>query len=67
MRDRRTGVRGGVQVSWLSHNLFSGGGSWGLHPVRNPRFGSFRIQTLENLSAAVKLPIKNKFLGIAQS
>ena len=25
-------------------------------PVRNPRFGSFRTQPLENLSAAVKLP-----------
>ena len=33
----------------------------GLHPVRNPRFGSFRTQPLENLSAAVKLPIKTSF------
>ena len=32
-----------------------------VHPVRNPRFGSFRTQPLENLSAAVKLPIKNGF------
>ena len=28
------------------------------HPVRNPRFASFRTQPLENLSAAVKLPVK---------
>ena len=34
-----------------------------LHPVRNPRFASFRTQPLENLSAAVKLPIKKRFLG----
>ena len=34
-----------------------------LHPVRNPRFASFRTQPLENLSAAVKLPIKYIFLG----
>ena len=32
-----------------------------LHPVRNPRFASFRTQPLENLSAAVKLPIKKGF------
>ena len=32
-----------------------------LHPVRNPRFVSFRTQPLENLSAAVKLPIKKGF------
>ena len=34
-----------------------------LHPVRNPKFVSFRTQPLENLSAAVKLPIKQRFLG----
>ena len=34
-----------------------------VHPVRNPRFASFRTQPLENLSAAVKLPIKKRFLG----
>ena len=34
-----------------------------LHPVRNPRFVSFRTQPLENLSAAVKLPINRRFLG----
>ena len=34
-----------------------------VHPVRNPRFASFRTQPLENLSAAVKLPIKTRFLG----
>ena len=34
-----------------------------IHPVRNPRFVSFRTQPLENLSAAVKLPIKKRFLG----
>ena len=32
-----------------------------LHPVRDPRFASFRTQPLENLSAAVKLPSKNDF------
>ena len=38
---------------------------WNLavHPVRNPRFASFRTQPLENLRAAVKLPIKQRFLG----
>ena len=36
-------------------------GGLGVHPVRNPRFGSFRTQPLENLSAAVKLPIKKGF------
>ena len=34
-----------------------------VHPVRNPRFASFRTQPLENLSAAVKLPINKRFLG----
>ena len=34
-----------------------------LHPVRNPRFASFRTQPLDNLSAVVKLPIKQRFLG----
>ena len=34
-----------------------------VHPVRNPSFASFRTQPLENLSAAVKLPIKNTCLG----
>ena len=34
-----------------------------LHPVRDPRFASFWTQPLENLSAAVKLPIKKRFLG----
>ena len=34
-----------------------------LHPVRNPRFASFRTQPLENLSAAVKLPINKKVSG----
>ena len=33
-------------------------GSKKIHPVRNPRFASFRTQPLENLSAAIKLPIK---------
>ena len=32
-----------------------------LHPVRNPRFVSFRTQRLESLSAAVKLPMNNEF------
>ena len=31
-------------------------------PVRNPRFGCFRIQHLGNFSAAAKLFIKNRFL-----
>ena len=34
-----------------------------LHPVRNPKLASFRTQPLENLSAAVKLPINKRFLG----
>ena len=34
-----------------------------LHPVRHPRFGSFRTHSSENLSAAVKLPIKKRSLG----
>ena len=34
-----------------------------LHPVRNPRFAYFRTQPLENLSAAVKLPIRKRSLG----
>ena len=34
-----------------------------VHPVRNPRFASFRTRSLENLGAAVKLPIKQRFLG----
>ena len=34
-----------------------------LHAVRNPRFASFRTQPLENLSAAVKLPINKKVSG----
>ena len=34
-----------------------------VHPVRNPRLAPFRTQPLENLSAAVKLPIKRRFLG----
>ena len=34
-----------------------------VHPVRNPRFASFRTQPFENLSAAVELPIKTRFLG----
>ena len=33
------------------------------HPVRNLRFASFRTQPLESLSAAVKLPMKKRFLG----
>ena len=32
-----------------------------VHPVRNPRFASFRTQPFENLGAAVKLPIKKGF------
>ena len=35
----------------------------GIHPVRNPRFASFRTQPLDNLSAAVKIPIEKRFLG----
>ena len=34
-----------------------------IYPVRNPRFVSFRTQLLENLSAAVKLPINKKVSG----
>ena len=34
-----------------------------IHPIRNPRFVSFRTQPLENLSATVKLPIGKRFLG----
>ena len=34
-----------------------------VHPVRNPRFASFRTQPWENLSAAVKLPINKKVSG----
>ena len=34
-----------------------------VHPVRNPRFASFRTQPLENLSAAVKLPVNKKVSG----
>ena len=34
-----------------------------VHPVRNPRFASFRTQPLENLSAAVELPVTKRFLG----
>ena len=34
-----------------------------VHPIPITRFRSFRTQPLENLSAAVKLPIKKKVSG----
>ena len=34
-----------------------------LHPIPITRFRSFRTQPLGNLSAAVKLPIRQRFLG----
>ena len=34
-----------------------------VHPIPITRFRSFRTQPLEHLSAAVKLPIKKRFLG----
>ena len=34
-----------------------------VHPIPITRFRSFRTQPLDNLSAAVKLPIKQRFLG----
>ena len=47
----------------LPHMRVDAGQRPELHPVRNPRFASFRTQPLENLSAAVKLPVKKRFLG----
>ena len=47
----------------LGHAVINTCDSMCLHPVRNPRFWYFRTQPLEDLSAAVKLPIKQRFLG----
>ena len=35
----------------------------GIHPIRYPRFGSFRTQPLANLAPLRPLPIKQRFLG----
>ena len=54
----------GKEAGWRAAGIGRAGGDpLPLRPVRDPRFASFRTQPLENLSAAVKPPIKKRFLG----